>query len=217
MIFPMAAPAASPSPTPAPFFPLLLWIGLQLFALGAALVHVAPWPNPPASLDRLALPEMLVVQCLASALLFPLILRTPRLAALVILSAWPFCQLAAFVSSTPAPRWIAAGGALSLWLIGLAAWRSVLRTRALQQIGLALAAALTLGGPVLLYLGVEFGPRPAPVIPWSSAAAMGPILSCLAPLQPGAIRAGWIFLLIHLALGIGAAAMAGFRRARRRG
>jgi hypothetical protein len=207
------SPLSSPdSPLPsrrAPFFPLLLWLLIQLLALALALAHVRFWPDPPRPLDHLALAELLVVQCSALALLFPLLLRTPLTAALVLLSSWPFCQFAAFVSATPAPRWVAAAAALSLWLIGLALWRVALRSRWLQQLGITLAAALTLGGPVLVYLGAEFGSQPAPTVPGPTAAAVGPILSCLAPLQSASPpRTGWVFLAIHVGIAAAAALLA---------
>lgn len=208
--------SALPSPRRAAarcFFPLLLWLGLQLLALGLALAPVRFWTSPPQPLDRLALAELLIVQCAASALLFPLLLRTVLSAAMVIVVAWPFCQLAAFVSSTPAGQWIGAAGALSLWLVGLGLWRIALRSQFLQQVGVTIAALLTLGGPVAVYLVAEFGTAAAPAMDWPRAAALGPILSCLGALgEAGGYRARWVFLGIHVMVAGGAALVAWRRR-----
>jgi hypothetical protein len=207
-----SVPADPDVPQPAVprvFSPLLLWLALQLLCLGLSLGHIRFWANPPQALDHLALPELLVVQSIVSALLFPILFRTPLTALLVILSAWPFCQLAAFVSSTPARQWIAAAAALTGWMIALAIWRAILRTPLLERLGIALATALTIGAPLLLYLRAEFSPESVYTIPWSFAACFGPILSSLAHLQPGdfSLLPSWLVVAGHILLAGGALAL----------
>lgn len=186
---------------PGVFLPLLLWLVLQLLCLAASLGHLRLWANTPRDFDQLALPQLLIVQSVFSSLLFPILFRTPVTSLLVIASVWPFCQIAAFVSSAPAGQWIAAAAMVSGWMIALAIWRALLRTPLLERIGVALAAALALGAPLLLYLSAEFSVGPTYDIPWSFAACFGPTLSSLAALQPDvSLLAGWIVMIAHLLL-----------------
>ncbi len=150
-------------------------------------------------MDSLALSELLVVQSAAAALLLPILFGAPLTALLVIASAWPFCQVAAFISSTPNSQWIAAAIALTGWMVGLALWRAFLKSPLLERLGAALAVAVTLGAPLLLYLRAEFSPEPVYTIPWSFAACFGPMLNTLAALQPGvSLVASWMEIALFV-------------------
>ena len=118
---------------------LLLWLAIQLLALLTAALRVPLSGGYPRPAERLAIDLMLVAQITASAMLLPILLRGWRLWLMVVLTSWPFVQMAGFLSATPWTRVLAAGIYLSVWLTGLAAWNVVLRSRKSRMAGVAIA------------------------------------------------------------------------------
>src|SRR4051812_48363654 len=81
MILAMSAVATPSLPQPShrsavAFWPVLAWLVLQVLALMAAAFRVPFSARFPALGEQLAVQEMLVVQIIGSALLFPLLFRT---------------------------------------------------------------------------------------------------------------------------------------------
>ena len=50
--------------------PVLLWLIIQLIALGLSAARVPLWANPPAPIESIAAQQMIAVQIAASATLF---------------------------------------------------------------------------------------------------------------------------------------------------
>jgi hypothetical protein len=135
--------------------PLLVWLALQLIALALAAARVPFSANFIRPAEVWAVQEMLIVQFVALATLFPFLLRDMRCCLALILASGPMLELAAMLAGTPMTRVIGAWGCLAIWLTGLAAWRAATPSR-LHPIAIALANLLTLGGFVFEYLGHEF-------------------------------------------------------------
>ena len=148
--------AEQDSPT-GPFTgPVLLWLLVQLAALSVAALRFPLAAKYPQPAELLATHVMLATQVAAGALLFPYILGDWRTAAGVITAAWPFAATASVLSAIPLHTTAAAEAYVSIWLFGLALWCSALRGPRLQSYGVAVAAALTVGGALLWYLAREF-------------------------------------------------------------
>ena len=146
-----------PAPTSPHWPPLALWLGLQLLALLIPVTQTPltdQFPRPP---ERQALYVMVAAQLALSALLFPLLFRWPANIPAVVASTWPMLLLSGLLASAPAARIALAASYVSAWLITLALWNSLLKSARSRLIGVALASALTLGGPLILYLRAEFG------------------------------------------------------------
>lgn len=148
-----------------PTLPLLLWFLIQLTPLVLAAAGVplatgtAGYPQPA---EQVALHLMVATQIAASAVLFPVLLRTAPLGLMVIVTAWPFQLAAGYLAAQSAAEVLPLSLFVSSWLIGLTLWRATLITGPLRRLGTALASGLTLGGAALWYLAAEFGPPPSP-------------------------------------------------------
>ena len=106
----------------------------------------------------------------------------------------------------------AAGAYLTLWMIVLAGWRTVLTTRRMQLVGAAMAMGLSGGGVILWYLRAEFT-RNAGGAEWSADGLFGPVMGALAALN-GEGRNAWIALGMAAAI-TGVVALAARRRRHR--
>jgi len=117
----------------------------------------------------------------ASALLFPLLLRNRRQTILTIATAWPMGQMACFLADAPVDRFIAAEALVTLWIVALALWNWAV-PRA-QAVGAAVAAMISLGGPLLWYLRAEFV-RESADVHWPTDALLGPVMGALSQIFP---------------------------------
>jgi MYXO-CTERM domain-containing protein len=201
-----------PSPTSSHLPPLSLWLALQLLALLLPTLHISLSDDFPRPIERLAMHEMLVVQITAAAMLFPMLFKTIPTTIALIATTWPFLQLAAMLSATPALRLLLVALYLTLWMIALALINSTLRTDRARLRAAALATSFTLAGPLLWYLHHEFNPNPDARL---SMLAFNPLLSALEILNSADRSAGaWSFIGLLLALSL-AAALLLRRRAKR--
>lgn len=194
----MTCPAqASPSDQGAPPFSipaLVIWLTVQLLALGLAAARVPLWARSPAPGDELATDFMLVTQVVVAGLLFPVLLVNIRTTATMILTAAVFIELAGLLAGIPRGRMALAWGALSIWMITL--WLIVplvRRGRWATMLAIAFATCLTLGGPLLLYLRAESGSTVS--MDWASIALCGPTLAIMAVIHaPTSTHHAWIGL-----------------------
>lgn len=130
--------------------------------MAAAQVPLAAnWIRPG---EKLAAHEMIVMQFVASALLFPYLLRDARRCLAMIATSAPLLQLAGMLASLPIGQLAAAWTVLAMWLAGLSLWHRV-TPNCWRGFAIACASFLTLGGLMLGYLGAEFGGNP----PWLRA------------------------------------------------
>lgn len=195
-----SAPVSSNSATA---WAIAAWLAAQLGALGLCAMRAMLWARAPRAGEQLALDAMLATQIAASALLFPLLLRNLPSTVFAIATAWPLSQLAALLADASLNQWLAAESYVSLWLIALHLWSRVLQNSWAKLLGTAIAATLSLGGPLLWYLRLDFGngPESQP----RGFAAFGPIAGAISQSIPDAPKAsawGLALLLLLGALGL---------------
>jgi hypothetical protein len=140
-----------------PTAPLLLWLAVQMLALGTSVFQVPLSDQYPRPAERMALHQVLVAQVVASSLFFPWLFRNAVGGVFITTSAWPFIQMAASLSATSWENTIAAGVYVTLWLSLLSVWGTALKTKRARHAVGASASAMALLGPILWYLGAEYG------------------------------------------------------------
>jgi hypothetical protein len=188
------------------FWPVLLWLGLQGLALVAAGVRAPFSARFPVPAEQMALHEMLVVQVVGSALLFPMLFRTFATGVLLIAGTVVMTQLAGMLASTERESTLIAVCAYpAMWLAGLGLWAYALRTPQARMYGVATATLVVVGGVLAAYLEREFG-APTQTFDWSKHGYLGPLMGGITLVEAGE-RTGtaWVFLGLHLLLSIVAA------------
>jgi hypothetical protein len=211
-------PAAPPPPHPdrSPAAPLFCWLVIQLVALSLAVFRVPLSARFPPPGEQFAIHVLLVTQIIASAMLFPFLLRDARTSAIVILTIAPFMQLASMLSEVPTSRAALAAAYVAAWLTTLALWRGILRTRTAEMLGVACAVALTLGAAIVWYVHAE-SRAPGP-IDWSRDGWFGPVLGAIAQVEARSIPlAPWIAPCVLLIVGAVARVIARKREVGRSG
>jgi len=142
----------------------LFWLLVQLISLALSATETpfsAHYPSPP---ERLAAPQLAVVQVSVLALIFPVLLQDLPSALFALASAVVMLMLAALLSATPWPIIAAVAGLVFAWHLALYLWNQIPRSSQLRSVVLAIAAAFTLTGPIMVYLQPEYGNTPS--IPW---------------------------------------------------
>ena len=200
---PVPAPAALARTDRSPAAPLFCWLVIQLLALSLGALRVPLSARFPPPGEQFALHIVLATQVVASALLFPLLLRDVKTSAMVILTIAPFVQLASYLSIVGPARAALATAYVAAWLTTLALWRMILRGHRSRMLGVACALALSLGGAIVWYVRAES--RGGAPIDWSRDGVFGPILGGIAQVEAGrAPSAAWIAITLLL---IGSAAL----------
>ena len=136
--------------------PLVVWMLIQLAALGLAASGVrlsAHLAQPPQSL---ALDEMLIAQFVGSALFLRVLFRGWRAWLVLVLIAGPMLMLASTMTAVPLSRVMWLWAQVAAWLTALALWRAAAPRRA--DVIAAIAMMGSAGGLLLAYLQAEFGP-----------------------------------------------------------
>lgn len=123
--------------------------------------------------ERSALMLLVAVHFSIGAIFAEPLLGSASRAVVNIALAWPMLQLAGLLAGAPQSHVLAASGAVTLWLTGLACWMGALaehRRESERECGRrrgragpvvsALAGAWTLGGAALAYCHADFGSRP---------------------------------------------------------
>src|SRR4051812_36028619 len=141
------------------FWAVFGWLALQMLALLAAGLRVPFSARFVVPEEQLAIHEMFTVQMIASAMLFPILLRNLATAATVIAVTPLMVQFAGVIGAQS--EWIPLTVACAyptLWLIGLAMWARALRCSGKAQLyGVTAAMLVVIGGVLVAYLGREFG------------------------------------------------------------
>ena len=188
---------------------ILIWLFIQLFALGICAARAPLWAGAPKATEHSALVLMLAVQIGISALIFPHLLGTTGAAILAIASGWPMAQLSAQMADASFGALMRGEFYVSVWLISLHFWTRALRSQNSKLLGSALAAMISFGGPVLWYLRTEFSDdfiqRDSDSFP-----AFGPMSGAIFQTFARFNSASWILLGIMTC--IGAMAFMGTRR-----
>ena len=184
--------------------PMAAWVLVQLAALALAALRVPVAAQYPRPEESLAPHVLLATQVIASALLFPFLLRDWLTSIAILAAAWPFAAVAASLSSVPVQRISTAEAYVMTWIVGLALWGVRLReTRAISY-AVAVASLLAIGGLALGYLGLEFGSSAATV--GESGARLNvfwPALGAVDQLNPAGPRwVGWVTPTALVATGV---------------
>src|SRR5688500_12019644 len=129
--------------------PLVVWLAAQILILLVPASQVRLADEFPRPAESMALREMLAGQMVIVTLTFPFLLRGAAVSIAIAASAWPFLLLAGVLASTPNQRIGGCALYLTVWIAVLAIWRTVLRTHALQMVGVAVGGALSVGLPLL--------------------------------------------------------------------
>jgi hypothetical protein len=201
-----SAPAPSSNPPRATdriLAPLIVWLAVQMSSLCLAALRIPLSARYPQPEESLAIHVLVIVQITAAALLFPLLFRSITSSIMVIISAVPFIQLAAFLATFTDNRRLAFCTIyLFGWLAGLAIVNASLRSERAKMYGVAAGVLMAVGGAVVAYLHREFG-APAGAFDWNSHASLGPIMGCVAILEANP-PAGtvWLFLGLFLAVAL---------------
>ncbi|MDP9172770.1 MAG: hypothetical protein M3O30_02750 [Planctomycetota bacterium] len=186
------------------------WLGVQFAALAVAALRFSLSSRYPRAGEELALAVMLVAQTAAAALLFPVLLQTPRWTIIAIAAAWPMAFMASVLADVEIERFVICELYVSGWMLALYLWGWAVENPTARIFMPALAAMLSLGGPLAWYLHAEFGVASAD-INWSSAGALGPTLGALSLLYSPFFRSAWVMLGIIM-IGGAIAAVIGQKR-----
>ncbi len=133
---------------------VIIWVLIQLAALGIGSGGTPLWAHHPRPAESIGADEMMVVQISAAAMLFPFLFPNFSTTLAAIALAWPFLQLAGWLSATAASNLLGASLFVSLWIAGLACCWAATRAEA-NWLGWCAASMWTLGGVVLWYLHCE--------------------------------------------------------------
>jgi hypothetical protein len=202
---------ALPSPTPASddashadepltTWPLLVWLLVQLAALGVAAARVPLAGEYPRDAERLAVYLLLATQIVAASALMPWLLRGWRASLLAAACCWPMLGIATMLSSIPPARAFTVGAYVTGWVAVLSVSNAAAPSRRVAFILSAVASAVAAGGPLLWYLRTEFASPDASAI--DAAWHHGPVPAAFSLASGGPVAAsGWLLLLAVLALG----------------
>lgn len=201
---PIAAgsPPDDRGPAVSVFFWSLIQIAVLAFAAGEVpLVVVQSQPT-----ERWALSLLLAVQFAISALFAGPLLGSASRTIINIALAWPMLQLAGLLAGEPQTHILAASGAVTLWLVGLACWTALLPHGA-RPIVSALASAWALGGTALAYCHADFGSAPGQSV-FPMAAWLSPLLGAIQVSTDPAHWSTWSVLVVHCGLAVTAVKIA---------
>jgi len=156
--------------------PMLLWLVVQLVALGmgaGGLPLSAKRINPP---EALSIHVMAVTQVAAAAFIWPILMANWRSSVAVIFTSFPFLFASSFLSAATSYQTFAVGGMTFVWLLTLAVLPRAKNDPIWMVTTRALVILWCIGGAILTYLRAVFSSAPAPF-------ALGPIVQILSALQ----------------------------------
>jgi hypothetical protein len=176
------------SPNRAPAVAMALWLAVQIGALALSAFRIPLAIGLPPAAEQSALAVMLVIQVSAAALLSPLLLATRRQTFIAIAVLWPMGELASFLADAPLPRAALGEAYVSAWLLTLSLWVWTINQTKSAALLPAVAAMLSIGGPILWYLRAEFVTQ-SDQLNWPCDAILGPAMGALSQVLPD--RAAW--------------------------
>lgn len=177
--------------------PLFLWLLVQLAALGIAAARLPFCAGLHRTVEQYAIGEMLAMQIVAASMLFPFLLRDWRSTLALIVTSAPYLLMAGFLSATPLATLTVLWIYLTLWLLTLALWRSVLLPRRFLP-AIAIVNLLVLGIPICHYLHAEYSTGAWPL--WLTGAT--PLTAALTLIaSPRLIPPLWLPVVILLFAG----------------
>ena len=174
----VAMPPQARQPRPWRASAVALWAGLQTAALAATAGGVHLWPHHPDPPESLAVAEMVAVQVVAAALLFPVLFADGVAAAVAIAITVPFDALAALLSATPTRSLLEPAGYVILWMVGLTGWARAIRRPTTVAFSTAVTTAATICGGLLLYGRAETAATAG--LPSPNPTHFGPLTTAIA-------------------------------------
>ena len=175
---------------------VVLWAAVQCLPLLAASAGVRIWPHQPDPPESLALAELVAVQIVAAALLFPLVLADGPTLVVNLALTLPLMQLAGLMSAARQSTIFQLTAFTGLWLVGLSGWAQLGRSDLARSCASAAAMLLTLGSALLWYVRVEAAAQAG--TPNPDPARYGPLLAGIRLTVTPATICGWTFDLIPL-------------------
>lgn len=157
--------------------PLLAWLAIQIAALCLGAARVPLSARTGTGPQHLAFAEMVIVQLTVATTLFPVLMRE-GVGIFVAITSLPFLQLAALLTATPMESLAGISVGILLWICGLRAWSSAIRSRQNRLIVIAVLNCFVIGGPILSYLIREFSDSPEQTA-WTLPAVCNPLASML--------------------------------------
>ena len=213
-IMPPANPVADLSATrerhATPFhstIPLAAWLLVQIGANSLVALRIPLWPHAPAAGEFLAMDVLLIVQILFAALLSSRLCQDWRTTVMAIAAAGPFAifagSLAAASSSTILHAAMYVGG----WIVVLRIWNLPFPSKRGRMTVSAVAATWAAAGPLLLFIGNEFGAAPFHSTGTQMRLVFGPIIGALSDIgenrmESGFVNSGWVMLAGTAILGM---------------
>lgn len=167
----------------APAVAMALWLAVQIGALALSAYRVPLAMGLPAAAEQSALAVMLVIQIGAAALMAPLLLSTCRQTIMAMAFGWPMAGLAGLLADVAADRAAMGEAYVSAWMLSLSLWVWATRESKSAANLPAVAAMISLGGPVAWYLHAEFV-RQSDTVNWGRDALYGPVMGALAQVLP---------------------------------
>jgi hypothetical protein len=185
--------------------PLFFWSAVQIAVLAIAAGDLPLVVAQGQPTERWALPFLLAAQFGAGALFAEPLLAGPSRAAINIAIVWPMLQLAGLLAGEPQSHILAASGALTLWLTGLACWTMNLPP-GIRPVISAVASAWALGGAGLAYCHADFGSSPGESI-FPMDAWLSPLLGAMQVSTNPGHWGTWGVLAVHCGIAMAVAAI----------
>ncbi len=173
---------------------VLLWVVPQAAAIGLAAANVPLWAHHPWPRTSLAVDELVVVQMVTAALLFPLVFKTLWTTVACLAVTLPFDAAAQLLAVAPPVPTATAAAWVAVWCIGLHFWAVAYEKSHLSSwmiVAVVIAAFPTL----LIYAGLEA----ADTTEWVSAVP-NPLAGVVASAAGGGTwRGSWAAVPLPLA------------------
>ncbi len=154
---------------------ITVWIGCQTLVLLAAAAGVRLWSRQPGPPESLALSELVGVQIVAAALLFPVVLADGRTLVVNLSLIVPMQQLAGLLSAVPQAVVLRSTAFVAVWVVGLAGWARTARTDRARTAAVVAATLLSVGGALIWYDRAEAAAESAAELP--DPLRYGPLMS----------------------------------------
>ena len=141
---------------------MIVWLGVQLLAIAIAAMRVPLWAQSPVNSELLALQVLVIAQILSSSLLFPWLLNSWRASIAAIATSIAFIFLAALLAPQGMGVVVEAALFVVVLLVSLAAIALPLSSTSAQMLAIAIISTWSIGGPILIFLHMEYGSAAAP-------------------------------------------------------
>jgi hypothetical protein len=182
---------------------IAIWLGLQLAALALCAARFMFWARSPVVSEQLAFDVVIAVQVFCASLFFPQLLGTWRSTLLAMVTAIVFGQLAAELSDTAQFSLFFAEIYVIAWIAALHFILRSLTTNVSRLLATSLVTMISIGGPLLWYLRVEFSGADSASPHSRSFSHFGPLAGAISQIGPDRSLFPWLFVAIAiLAAGI---------------